>query len=122
MFAALLILGGIAGFVEKKSVMSLGGGVLCGGLALYGVVIMGQKPQLGFIFALIGAVLAIGSMAPRLKDKATGEIKMWPSGAVVAAGVVAAIVAAAGLATKAGAATPASSSVTELSQSAKSSD
>ena len=120
LFAALLILGGIAGFVEKRSVPSLAAGIVCGGLGLYAVIIIGQKPQLAFILALVGAILAIGGMMPRLKDKTTGEIKMWPAGAVVAAGIVTALVAGAGLATKAGATAPSTSSTVETTGSTKS--
>jgi uncharacterized membrane protein (UPF0136 family) len=104
LFAALLILGGIAGFVEKRSVMSLASGILCGGMATYAVVVMSTRPTFALVLGLAAAILAGGGMAPRLKDKATGEIKMWPAGAVVAMSLVTVAVAAAGLAVTRGAA------------------
>jgi uncharacterized membrane protein (UPF0136 family) len=105
-FAALLIVGGIAGFVEKRSVPSLLAGVVCGGLGLYAGMIVLTRPSLALALALAGSILALGGMMPRLKNKETGQINAWPAGAVVAMSAVTALVAVAGLATNRGTTTP----------------
>jgi len=113
-FAALLILGGIAGFVEKRSIPSLASGIVCGGLGLYAAFVLPTQPKLALILGLVASVLAGGGMMPRLKDKETGAIKVWPAGTVVAVSALTAVVAAAGLLTGAAAAatTPAGSNAT----------
>lgn len=105
-FAALLILGGIAGFVEKKSIPSLASGILCGGMGLYAALTITNKPTTALVVALIGAILAGGGMAPRLKNKETGEVKVWPGLVVVAASALTALVAAGALVTTRGTGTP----------------
>ena len=109
LFSALLILGGIDGFVKAHSAMSLMAGILCGGLGLYGAIVLPAQPKLGLILGIVGAVIAIGGMAPRLKNKKTGELVVWPAMTVVAFSALTAVVAAAALAT--GAATPSGAAV-----------
>jgi uncharacterized membrane protein (UPF0136 family) len=98
-FAALLILGGIAGYLEKKSAMSLVAGVLCGGLALAGALQLASNPKLGLGLAIAGSILAAGGMGNRLKDKETGAFKVWPAGTVFIASLATLAVAVAAFAT-----------------------
>lgn len=98
LFAALLILGGIDGFIAAHSAMSLMSGVLCGGMGLYAALTLTKAPKRALIVGLLGAILAGGGMAPRLHDKKTGELKIWPAVTVVAASALTAFVAAGGLA------------------------
>lgn len=106
LFAALLILGGIAGYVEAKSVISLIAGLVCGGLGLWAAILLHSKPQLALVIGLVGAILAAGGMAPRVKDKVTGAIHVWPAAIVLGTSVVTAVVAVAALATSRGATPP----------------
>ena len=96
-FAALLICGGIAGFVQAHSVMSLLAGILCGSMGLYAAMVLPARPRFGLALGLAGALLAAGGMVPRLRNKKTGEFVVWPAGTVTAFSAVAALVAAAGL-------------------------
>jgi uncharacterized membrane protein (UPF0136 family) len=97
LFAALLILGGIAGYAEKKSVISLIAGVVCGGLGLYAALNLATRPTLALVIGLVAAILSLGGMAPRLKSKTTGQIVIWPAAIVVAMSAIAALTAGAGL-------------------------
>jgi uncharacterized membrane protein (UPF0136 family) len=103
-FAAVLIVGGIAGYVKTQSVPSLAAGIVCGGLGLAAGILLPTKPQLALILGIVGAVLAAGGMIPRLKK---AENKLWPSGTVVAASVVTLVVSIAALATSKGSVPPA---------------
>ena len=91
-YSALLIVGGIAGFVEAKSVISLIAGVVCGLLALAGGIYLGTNPTVGLVLGILAAFLSAGGMAPRYaKSK-----KLWPAGIVVGASVLTLIVGVAG--------------------------
>ena len=112
LFSALLIVGGIAGFVEKRSIPSLLSGLVCGGAGLYAALILPARPSLALGIGLTAALLAGGGILPRLRNKETGEIKMWPAGTVVAVSVLTAIVAGVGLATSRSATPPGASDST----------
>jgi Transmembrane proteins 14C. len=101
LFAALLLTGGIAGFMEKQSVPSLAAGVVCGGLSLAGALMLPTRPTLALSLGIAAAVLAAGGMIPRMIK---AENKVWPSGTVVVASVVTLIVGGAALAAARGAA------------------
>ena len=91
-YSALLIVGGIAGFVEAKSVISLIAGVVCGLIALAGGVYLGTNPTVGLVLGILAAFLSAGGMAPRYaKSK-----KLWPAGIVLAASVLTLVVGVAG--------------------------
>lgn len=96
-FAVILICGGIAGYLQARSIISLAAGVFCGGLALYAALILSTRQSLGLVLGLAAALLAVGGMGPRMKNKKTGEFVVWPSGVVVAVSALTAVVAAAGL-------------------------
>ena len=92
-FAVLMIAGGIAGYAEKNSIISLVAGVLCGALALAGGVLMAGNPKVGLALGLVGAVLGLGGMLPRVL-KAENP-KIWPGVTVVVASALTAVVSAA---------------------------
>ena len=56
-FAALLIVGGIMGYVEKKSVMSLGAGIVCGGMSVAAGVLIMTNPKLALGLGIAAAVV-----------------------------------------------------------------
>jgi uncharacterized membrane protein (UPF0136 family) len=101
-YAVLLIVGGIAGFVEAKSVISLIAGVVCGMLALAGGIYITQNPTVGLVLGIVASILSAGGMAPRYaKSK-----KVWPAGIVLAASVLTLVVGVAGIAAPKGTNTP----------------
>lgn len=83
-FAALLIVGGILGYVEKRSVISLVAGLVCGALSLAAGVQMLAQPRLALVLAIAAAVLTGGGMAPRYaKSRA-----LFPAGITLAASLL----------------------------------
>ena len=101
-YSVLLIVGGIAGFVEAKSVISLVAGVVCGLLALAGGIYITTNPTVGLVLGIVAALLSTGGMAPRYaKSK-----KLWPAGIVLAASVLTLVVGAAGFTAPRGTSAP----------------
>ncbi|MBC8101406.1 MAG: TMEM14 family protein [Cytophagales bacterium] len=87
-YAVLLIAGGIAGYVEKTSVISLVAGVVTGLIALAAGIYLTINPTVGLVLGILAAVLAGGGMAPRYAKSKS----VWPAGTVLAASVVALVV------------------------------
>ena len=95
-FAVLMIAGGIAGYAEKGSVISLLAGVVCGALAATGGVLMAGNPKLGLALGLAGAILGLGGMLPRvMKSEKPISDRLWPGITVVVASALTALVSAA---------------------------
>jgi uncharacterized membrane protein (UPF0136 family) len=100
LFAVLMIAGGFAGYEEKKSIISLIAGVVCGGLALAGGILLTTNPKIALALGLAGAILGLGGMLPRvLKSEKPIEQRIWPGITVVVASALTAIVSGATLAT-----------------------
>lgn len=93
-YAILLIAGGIAGFIEAKSVISLIAGVVCGLLALAGGIYLTTNPTVGLVLGIVASLLSAGGMAPRYM-KAPVK-KLWPAGIVLIASALTFVVGAAG--------------------------
>lgn len=101
LFAVLMIAGGIAGYAHvneegKRSLISLIAGVVCGGLALAGAFTLNSNPRIALILGLVGALLGLGGMLPRVMKSP----KLWPGITVVVASAITAVVAGAALAAK----------------------
>lgn len=94
-FAALMVVGGVSGYVEKQSIPSLAAGIVCGGLSLAAGILLATRPQLALFLGIAASLLAIGGMAGRIRK---AENKVWPSGTVIAAGVLTLLVSVASLA------------------------
>lgn len=95
-YAVLMIIGGIAGYVEAKSVISLIAGVVCGAIALVGGIYITKNPTVGLVLGIFAAVLAAGGMGPRYMKSETK--KLWPGGIVLIASALTLVVGAAGFA------------------------
>ena len=83
-FAALLIIGGIMGYVEKKSVISLVAGIACGGMSLAAGYLALTKPTLALGLGIAASLLVGGSMLPRVLKSP----KIFPGIVTVAASVL----------------------------------
>ena len=83
-FAVFLVVGGILGFAEKHSVMSLLGGGVCAILAVAGGMQLPAKPKIGLILGIVAALVA--EMRP-LMTLSKG-LALWPGGALLGASVV----------------------------------
>lgn len=94
-YAALLIVGGIMGYVEKKSIISLVAGVVCGGLTLVATLMLASRPRPALVMGIVAALLVGGSMGKRYAE---GR-KLFPAGVTVAASVVSLLVSVAALVT-----------------------
>jgi len=100
-FSALLVVGGVLGYVEAKSVISLVAGLVCGALSLAAALLLPGKPVLGLALGIAAALLAGGGMAPRFFQSP----KLWPGGVTLAFSVVTLIVAVVALTQARGAGT-----------------
>ena len=94
-FAVFLVVGGILGFAEKHSVMSLLGGGFCAALAVVGGVQLTRKPKIGLILGIVSAVVAAGRPLSTMSKGLT----LWPGGALLGASVVVLALCAFALAT-----------------------
>lgn len=100
-YSVLLIAGGVAGFIEAKSVISLVAGVVCGLLALAGGIYLSTNPTVGLVLGIFASLLSAGGMAPRYM-KAPVK-KLWPAGIVLIASALTFVVGAAAFAAPKGA-------------------
>ena len=95
-FAALLIIGGIVGYAEKGSVMSIVAGTVCGVLSAVGGYYLTQgRVPLACGLALGAAVLVLGSQAPRVMKNP----KIFPGITLVVTSIITAGVAVATIVT-----------------------
>ena len=86
-YALLMLVGGAMG--ASKSPVSLIAGVVCGGLAVAGAVMIPGNPKVGVGLGLAGAALGVIGMLPRyLKGHA-----IWPAGVVLLASLITLILA-----------------------------
>lgn len=83
-FALLLIVGGIMGYVEKKSVISLVAGLVCGTMSLVAGFIVMSKPTVALALGIIASLMVGGSMAPRVIKNP----KIFPGIVTVAASLI----------------------------------
>jgi uncharacterized membrane protein (UPF0136 family) len=79
-FAAFLVVGGILGFMEKHSAMSLIGGVGCAALAVFGALSLPTKTKLGLGLGVASAIVAAGRPLSTLSK---APLKLWPGGALL---------------------------------------
>ncbi len=95
-YGVLLIIGGVMGYVEAKSVISLIAGSITGLLELVAYALARTQPKTGFGLGLIVAILLIFSTLPRyLKSH-----KIMPSGLIILCSVVMTVLLIAALAKK----------------------
>jgi uncharacterized membrane protein (UPF0136 family) len=104
-YAVLMIVGGIAGYVEAKSVISLIAGVVCGLIALAGGIYLTSNPTVGLVLGIVAALLAGGGMGPRYMK--SQEKKLWPGGIVLVASALTLVVGLAAFAAPKGTGTTA---------------
>ncbi len=72
------------GYVEKRSLISLVAGLLCGTMSLVAGVILLSKPTVALGLAIVASLLVGGSMAPRVIKKPT----VFPGIVTVAASLI----------------------------------
>jgi uncharacterized membrane protein (UPF0136 family) len=95
-YAALSLLGGILGYVNKGSTVSLIAGACAAILLALGAWVAWQGRSWGMILALVVCLGLIGRFLPvYLKDTQS----IWPSLVMAACGVLTAVLLAVGLAT-----------------------
>jgi uncharacterized membrane protein (UPF0136 family) len=103
-YSVLMIVGGIAGYVEAKSIISLIAGVVCGLLALAGGIYITSNPTVGLVLGIVAAVLAGGGMGPRYMK--AEQKKVWPGGIVLIASALTLVVGVAAFAAPKGTGSP----------------
>ncbi|NEP15637.1 MAG: hypothetical protein F6J97_01895 [Leptolyngbya sp. SIO4C1] len=83
-YSALAIIGGIIGYVQARSKVSLLSGIISGILLFMGVILMFQGNPVGLWLSLIVSLVLVGVFIGRLvKTK-----KLMPAGLMVIVGVV----------------------------------
>lgn len=102
-YSILMIVGGIAGYIEAKSVISLIAGVVCGLIALAGGILITTNPTLGLVLGIVASVLAGGGMGPRYMK--AEQKKLWPGGIVLIASALTLVVGVAAFAAPKGSGT-----------------
>jgi uncharacterized membrane protein (UPF0136 family) len=96
-YAVLLIVGGILGYTEKGSIISIVAGVVCGILAGIGAAVLLGNPKLGLGLAIGATILVLGGQTPRfLKAE---QKKLWPGGVTIATSALVLVLSTAALAT-----------------------
>jgi uncharacterized membrane protein (UPF0136 family) len=75
-FAALTILGGIIGYVNKRSTASLVAGGISGMLLVVAALFLNTKPTGGLILGLVVSVMLAGRFIPNFMEKKV----LFPSG------------------------------------------
>lgn len=87
-YAALLVVGGVAGYANKGSVISLVAGGVCGVLSLAAAILLTNNPTLGLTLGGVATLLVGGNMARSFVK--TGHL--WPAGITLAASLLTLIV------------------------------
>jgi uncharacterized membrane protein (UPF0136 family) len=75
-FAALTIIGGIIGYVNKRSTASLVAGGISGALLVVAALFVNTKPTGGLILGLVVSVMLAGRFIPNFMEKKV----LFPSG------------------------------------------
>ncbi len=88
-YALLVIIGGIVGYVKADSPESIIAGVICGALLFYSRWLWGQKPLVGFILGLIVSLALFGRFFGVAMSKG---LEMWPGGVIIFSSVVTIVV------------------------------
>jgi len=68
-FGGLTIVGGVIGYVSKRSVISLVAGVICGALLLYAASLLHTPRPEPLILALVVSVVLAGRFIPNYIEK-----------------------------------------------------
>jgi uncharacterized membrane protein (UPF0136 family) len=84
-YSLLNILFGVAGYVSKKSVISLVAGVVAGAIVLGAVALAKSHPKIGYGIAAVVALLLLG----RFAGPAFSKQEVYPSGILAAASLIA---------------------------------
>lgn len=93
-YAALMLAGGIMGYVTKKSIPSLAAGLISGALLFAAFGLIRSQPKMAFGLATLVAIALVVAFWRRYQE--TGAL--MPSGMLLVASLVAALVFAATLA------------------------
>ncbi|HZP84749.1 MAG TPA: TMEM14 family protein [Chthonomonadaceae bacterium] len=93
LYGVLLIIGGILGYTEKRSLISLVSGVASGLIALAAYALARTQPRAGLGLGLVVSLILIGAMWMRFQK--TG--KVMPAGMLLAVSVIVFVVLGAAL-------------------------
>jgi uncharacterized membrane protein (UPF0136 family) len=98
-YALFVAVGGVMGFVEKKSAASLAGGLVCGIIAAAGALQIPARPAIGLGLGIAAA--AIGASRPAM-TLSKGTLSLWPGGALLGTSALVLLLCLAALLTKKG--------------------
>ena len=90
-YALLVIIGGIVGYVKADSPESIIAGVICGALLFYSRWLWGQNLLFGFILGLFVSLALLGRFAGKAFSSEEG-LTLWPGGVIIFFSVVTIVV------------------------------
>ena len=88
-FALLLVIGGIYGYVKKDSAASLIAGVSSGAAIFLSRWLWGSRPLFGFVLGLVVSLALLGRFGANALDKG---LKLMPGGVIIFFSVVTIVV------------------------------
>ena len=95
-FGAIVIAGGVQGFLKGSKASLIAGGIL-GALVLAVAFLQASNPKLGLILALVGSVGVAGKFVPGFLKASDKVAALWPAGILAVLSVVAVVMTVRGL-------------------------
>ncbi len=87
-FGVVVIAGGVQGFLAGSKASLIAAGIL-GALIIAGALLLGQKPTMGLVLALVGAVGVAGRFVPAYLKADDKLGALWPAWVMAVLSVVA---------------------------------
>lgn len=87
-FGVLVVAGGIQGLLAGSKASIIAAGIL-GALIIIGAMLLADKPTVGLVLALVGALGVAGRFVPAYIKAPDKVSALWPAGAMAILGVVA---------------------------------
>lgn len=92
-FGIVVVAAGVQGFLKGSKASLIAAGAL-GALILIGAYLLGEKPTVGFILALVGALGIAGRFIPAFLKASDKAAAIWPAGVMAILSVIALVLIA----------------------------
>jgi uncharacterized membrane protein (UPF0136 family) len=90
-FGAIVIAGGVQGYLEKGSTASIIAGSILGGMAVAAGLLLGTKTTIALVLGLIAGAAIAGRFLPIFLKAPDKTAALWPAGILSILGIIAVV-------------------------------